>query len=107
MALIKKMFSKEAEISSSNDADKPKLTRVVVRFDVGFNNHLFIRGNGANLNWNKGVMMRNTRSNEWVWETNQPFKSCEFKVLINDTQYEQGNNHVLSCEKNMEYTPHF
>lgn len=116
MAVTRKTSSKQASILNFEDIQKDqntmqkeqnKLTRVVVHFDVGYNNHLFIRGNGANLSWNKGIMLRNTRSNEWVWETDAPFKSCEFKILINDIQYEQGNNHTLNSGKNMEYTPHF
>jgi len=86
---------------------KAKLTRVVIHCDVEFNNSIFIRGSGANLNWDKGIMLHNTRSDEWVWETDQSFNSCEFKVLINDSQYEQGDNHTLTCENCLEYTPCF
>jgi len=97
--------------SSVGQLDKKKttakLTRVVIHCDVGFNNNIFIRGNGPNLCWDKGILLRNTKSNEWVWETDQPFNSCEFKVLLNDTQYEQGNNHTLTCENSIEYTPQF
>ena len=39
---------------------KSKLTRIVINYDVGFSNNLFIRGNGANLSWSKGIMLRNT-----------------------------------------------
>lgn len=48
---------------------KGKLTRVVIHCDVGFNNNIFIRGNGANLSWDKGIMLLNTRPDEWVWGT--------------------------------------
>lgn len=86
---------------------KTNLTRVVVHCDVGFNNNVFIRGNGANLSWNKGVLLSNTRPDEWVWETEQVFNPCEFKVLINDSNYEEGDNHTLTCKNCIEYTPHF
>lgn len=91
----------------AKEKPKTKLTRIVIHCDVGFNNSIFIRGNGPNLSWDKGIMLRNTRPDEWVWEINQPFKSCEFKVLINDSQYEQGDNHILTCENCIEYTPSF
>lgn len=116
MVLTKNASTKQSEtntkISSSaqtNDKkkEKAKLTRVIIHFDVGFNNSIFIRGSGANLNWNKGTMLLNTRPNEWVWETDQPLSSCEFKVLINDTEYEQGDNHILTSENCLEYTPRF
>lgn len=86
---------------------KNALTQVVIRYDVGFNNHLFIRGNGANLNWDKGIMLKNIRADEWLWETDQLFDTCEFKILINDSQYEQGENHILKCKNCFEYTPCF
>jgi hypothetical protein len=116
MVLTQKPSSKPSKESTviSNPSpldDKAKTTskpsRVVVHCDVGFNNNIFIRGNGADLSWDKGTMLRNTRADEWVWETNQPFRSCEFKVLLNDSQYENGDNHVLTYEDCVEYTPHF
>lgn len=82
-------------------------TRVVVRFDVGFNNILTIRGKGANLNWDKGAPLRNTKPDEWIWETEASFNTCEFKVLINDNQYEIGENHPISCGASIQYTPKF
>jgi hypothetical protein len=114
MVLTKNASTKQSEtnttISSSSqtkEKKKTKLTRVVVHCDAGFNNNIFIRGNGANLNWDKGIMLLNTRPDEWVWETDRPFNSCEFKVLLNDSQYEQGDNHTLICENCLEYTPRF
>lgn len=86
---------------------KSKLTRIVINYDVGFSNNLFIRGNGANLSWSKGIMLRNTGSDEWTWEMNQTFDSCEFKVLVNDSHYEQGDNHLLTCGDCIQYTPQF
>ncbi|QLH35358.1 MAG: hypothetical protein HWD61_03700 [Parachlamydiaceae bacterium] len=50
---------------------------------------------------------KNVKADEWVWETNLSFNKCEFKVLINDRQYELGENHKLQCGTSFEYTPHF
>ena len=87
--------------------NKKVVSGITIKYDVGFGNALYIRGSSGNLNWEQGHLLRNVGPDEWVWETNQPFKSCEFKVLINDSQYEQGNNHVLTCENCIEYTPAF
>lgn len=116
MVLTKSASTKQSDASimtsiptQANNKKKVKnnLTRVVVHCDVGFNNGVFIRGNGANLSWDKGIMLQNIRPDEWVWETDQLFHSCEFKVLINDAKYEQGNNHTLTCKNSVEYTPCF
>ncbi|KIA78742.1 hypothetical protein DB43_DL00120 [Parachlamydia acanthamoebae] len=82
-------------------------TRVVIHYDVGFNNHIYIRGKGADLSWDRGVKLKNVKSDEWVWETDIPFHSCEFKVLINDQIYEEGANHHLKHKGSVQYTPKF
>lgn len=116
MALTKNAPLKSSETNSTTSSPvqtndkkkaKAKLIRVVIHYDVGFNNSIFIRGSGADLSWDKGIMLMNTRPNEWVWETDKSFSSCEFKVLINDSQYEQGGNHKLTSENDLEYTPCF
>lgn len=82
-------------------------TRVIVKFDTGFSNQLHIRGKGANLSWDKGIPLKNVKADEWVWETDVPFTTCEFKVLINDKHYETGENHPLHAGANVLYTPRF
>lgn len=82
-------------------------TRIIIKYDVGFNNQLHIRGKGANLNWEKGQLLKNVKADEWMWETDAHFSQCEFKVLINDANYETGENHLLNCGSSVIYTPHF
>ncbi len=81
--------------------------RIVVKYDVGFNNALSIRGCGAGLSWDLGAPLKNVGPDEWVWETNTPFTDCEFKVLINDQNYECGENHHLGPSSKFQYTPTF
>ena len=85
----------------------PVVSKVVVKYDVGFNNQLYIRGSAPGLSWDKGVMMKNIGPDEWVWEVAEPFSSCEFKVLINDHWYEGGGNHQISRGSSIQYTPSF
>jgi len=82
-------------------------TRILIKYDVGFENALFIRGQGADLSWEKGKKLQNVAQDEWLWETTKPFHECEFKVLINDKNYEQGENHRLSGGSSIQYTPRF
>jgi hypothetical protein len=99
----KKAMDKETE--SSNP--KKEMTRVTIRYNVGYSNHLFIRGNGAGLSWTHGRMLKNIGPDEWVWETNVPFSDCEFKVLINDRHFESGENHHIHEGIVLQYTPKF
>lgn len=82
-------------------------TRIIVKYDVGFGNTLYIRGKGATLSWDKGTPLKNIKKDEWVWETEQPFHDGEFKVLINDKHYEIGLNHPLRCGASLQYNPRF
>lgn len=95
---------------SSLDTESKKnshKTQIIVKYDVGFSNHLFIRGKGASLNWDKGTPLKNRKADEWIWETDGHFTQCEFKVLINDQNYETGENHVLTAGSSVVYTPRF
>jgi hypothetical protein len=91
----------------SSDKKGSAKTRITVKYDVGFNNQLYIRGKGANLSWDKGQPLKNVKPDEWVWETDAHFTNCEFKILINDRVYENGDNHHLNAGSNLLYTPHF
>lgn len=82
-------------------------TRITIKYDVGFGNSLFLRGTGCNLSWNKGIPMKNTKKDEWVWEVDGNFQQGEFKVLVNDQLFEAGQNHPLICGKEIQYTPRF
>jgi hypothetical protein len=82
-------------------------TRVTIKYDAGFPNQLYIRGKGANLSWDKGQPLKNIKPDEWIWETDTHFTHCEFKILINDRVYENGENHLLNAGSSLVYTPHF
>lgn len=81
--------------------------RVLIKYNVGFKNNLYIRGHGGGLTWSKGVMLKNIGPDEWVWEPSTPISDCEFKVLINDEKYELGENHHITTGKLFQYTPRF
>lgn len=84
-----------------------KKTRITVKYDAGYSNHLYIRGQGANLSWDKGQPLTNVKADEWIWETDAHFNQCEFKILINDKTYETGDNHLLNAGASLLYKPQF
>jgi hypothetical protein len=88
--------------------DKKKVkTKVVIKYDCGFGNSLYIRGTGPGLSWEHGLQLKNHRPDEWVWETEAPFTRCEFKIILNDKQYEIGDNHMLIAGSAIQYSPKF
>lgn len=97
---------KEQKLSSSSSTCVK--TIITIKYDVGFGNHITIRGHGiAGLSWDKGLPLKNISANEWVFETNATFIQAEIKVLINDRQFEIGPNHALRCGACLRYTPKF
>ena len=99
--------TKQSLVKNKTELKKGPKTRVVIKYDVGFNNFLSLRGKGGGLTWEKGTALKNVKYDEWVWETETSFTTCEFKVLINDCQYEIGENHPISCGASFQYTPQF
>ena len=80
---------------------------IEARYDVGFGNTLFIRGKGAGLSWDKGEPMKNIDHDLWQWSPKGEFNECEFKVLINDSAYEIGENHHLLGGAHLQFDPIF
>jgi hypothetical protein len=83
-------------------------TKIVAKFDCGFSNELFIRGEGISaLSWDKGTSMKNISPTEWMWESDRPCSTIQFKVLVNDNHFEQGENHTIAFGQEIEVIPKF
>lgn len=83
-------------------------TSITAHFDCGFQNTLFIRGEGVStLSWDKGIPMKNIGPDRWVWESNRPFSIIQYKILINDSWFEQGNNHKVAFGQSVLISPSF
>jgi hypothetical protein len=81
-------------------------TRVIAKVDVGFGNSLFIRGEGAELSWEKGILMENISSDEWHWST-KTAGDLVVKFLINDEIWCQGDDLTLASGTTSASTPAF
>jgi hypothetical protein len=103
----KQSSKKSVSVKSTKPANS-KTTKIVVKCNCGFSNKLFLRGEGiSGLNWDKGILMKCTKADEWIWETNKPFNHAEVKILLNDKEYEVGENHDIECGKAISFTPKF
>lgn len=98
---------KPAKPASQTPKNNPSKTVITIKYDIGFSNQFFIRGEGANLSWDKGQLLANVKPDEWVWETTAHFDQCEFKILINDQVFENGENHFVHEGASIQYTPSF
>lgn len=87
---------------------KKDKTKIIVQFDAGFSNQIYLRGEGIpELSWGKGLPLKNVKADEWVWETEVPFKAGQFKILINDQAYELGDNHRIYPGTSIRINPKF
>ncbi len=84
-----------------------KKTVIFVECDCGFNNHLFIRGEGAGLSWHHGQQLINNKSDEWVFEIAHVEPCIEFKILLNDQVFEIGENHKVKKGQKYQVKPKF
>ena len=67
-------------------------TSILAQVDVGFGNQLYVRGEGAGLSWNKGVLLDNVSPYEWAFKTTKATGAIEFKFLLNDELWAEGSN---------------
>ena len=72
-------------------------TSILARVDVGFGNNLYVRGEGAELNWDQGILMENVSPYEWAFKTTQAKSGMVFKFLINDEVWAEGENLTVSA----------
>ena len=84
-----------------------KLTRVIVKYNAGWGNQVFIRGVGAGLDWNKGVMLQCMGDDEWLWEARVPCGSVSFKLLVNDESWAQGEDQTVVSGETIICHPQF
>ena len=89
----KKVATKRAAAPSASQASATKITALV---DAGFGNNLYIRGEGADLSWDKGIALDNHGAAEWSFSTSAASGPLTFKFLINDEIWADGDN--LSVE---------
>ena len=102
-----KQPSKKAECASKKCANSGALTRVFVKFDAGWGNQLYIRGNGGGLSWDKGVLMQCVNDDEWLWEKKISDPQVSFKILLNDSLWSCGEDLVVPVGETAWLTPSF
>ncbi|MDX2109802.1 MAG: hypothetical protein SFY80_06115 [Verrucomicrobiota bacterium] len=82
-------------------------TTIVVNYDAGFGNSLFLRGEGTGLSWDKGVEMQNLNSEEWMYTVQGATSTLAVKVLVNDSLWSSGANVEVPAGQKTVITPVF
>ncbi len=78
--------------------------RIAVAYDAKEGDKLYVR---SSLDWSKSVEME-LKEGMWVFETTEPFEQLQYKIVLNDTQYEKGCNRItLLGEDEVISSPRF
>ena len=105
-ASVKKTTAAPAKKKSAASSEPPA-TFISVQIDIGFGNHLTIRGSGPGLSWDKGLVMDNVGSNLWTVALAKAAKPVAFKVLVNDLSWSTGADFVVAPGKSITIHPTF
>ena len=85
----------------------PFATYISAKVDIGFGNHLFLRGEGPGLSWDKGLLMDCSSSLVWATTLAGATAPVVFKVLVNDLTWSAGKDYVVEPGQSVTVTPTF
>lgn len=96
-----------AKKAAKKTATKKSVTTVIVKYDVGMENTVVLRGDGPGLSWDTGTIMENVDADTWQWTSSAVKKAFDVKFLINDTEWSQGENFVVKPGTTSGFSPSF
>ncbi len=108
-APAKKSASAAAPLARRKSAEQPEApaTLITARVDIGFGNHLYLRGEGPGLSWDHGIAMDCVAADGWTSTLKGASAPVVFKVLINDLTWCAGNDYVVEPGQSVTVTPTF
>ena len=99
--------AKKAAAPAKKKTGEPPVTFISVSIDIGFGNHLFLRGEGPGLTWDHGIAMDCTGTGLWTASVKNASAPVVFKVLVNDITWSTGNDFVVAPGQSITITPSF
>ena len=99
--------AKKPAAPAKKKTGEPPATFISAQIDIGFGNHLYLRGDGPGLSWDHGVAMDCTGANLWTATVKGATTPVTFKLLVNDTAWSTGNDYVVAAGKSVTVTPSF
>ena len=88
-------------------AATPGATYISAKVDIGFGNHLYLRGEGPCLSWDKGLSMDCSSNLMWTTTIAGATAPVVFKVLVNDLTWSTGKDYVVEPGQSVTVTPTF
>lgn len=88
-------------------ASEPPATFISARIDIGFGNHLYLRGEGPGLSWDHGLALDCVGNDLWTGSVKNATVPVTFKVLVNDLTWSAGSDYVVQPGQSITITPTF
>lgn len=88
-------------------AAEPPATFISAQIDIGFGNHLYLRGEGPGLSWDHGLAMDSVGANLWTASVKGATVPVVFKVLVNDLTWNGGGDYSVEPGQSITVTPTF
>ena len=102
-----KVSAKKSAAPAKKKTGEPPVTFISAQIDIGFGNHLYLRGEGPGLNWDHGIAMDCTGANLWTASVKHATTLVTFKLLVNDVTWSTGNDFVVAPGQSITVTPSF
>ena len=88
-------------------APAPVLTTITAKIDIGFGNALYIRGEGAGLSWDRGLLMNCVADDLWSIELGESARPVIYKFLVNDLTWSAGEDYTVTPGSAVTVVPTF
>ena len=99
--------AKKSVAPAKKKTSEPPATFVSAQINMGFGNHLYVRGEGPGLSWDHGVAMDCTGADLWTTSIKHAVAPVYFKVLVNDLSWSAGPDYVAKPGQSLTITPTF
>lgn len=86
---------------------KPVVTTISAKIDIGFGNALYVRGEGAGLSWDKGLLMTCVADDVWQVSVGESAHPVVFKFLVNDLSWSAGEDYSVASGDTVTLVPTF
>jgi hypothetical protein len=86
---------------------EPPATFISAKIDIGFGNHLYVRGEGPGLSWDHGLAMDCVGAGLWTITVKNAAAPVVFKLLVNDLSWSGGEDYVAEPGQSLTIAPTF
>lgn len=88
-------------------APAPVTTTITAKIDIGFGNALYLRGEGAGLSWDHGLLMNCVADDCWSLELGESARPLIYKFLVNDLTWSAGEDYTVVAGRSVTVVPTF